>query len=87
VSGHSTISNAAAKVMTSYFGKVSFTDTSSMEFGIASREIKSFKEAALEASISRLYGGIHYRFDLEEGNLLGTKVGEMVVSRIRMRKN
>jgi len=87
VSGHSTISNAAAEVMTSYFGKVSFTDTSSKEFGIASREIKSFKEAALEASISRLYGGIHYRFDLEEGNLLGTKVGVMVVNRIRMRKN
>jgi hypothetical protein len=87
VSGHSTISNAAAEVMTSYFGKVSFTDTSSKEFGIASREIKSFKEAALEASFSRLYGGIHYRFDLEEGNLLGTKVGVMVVNRIRMRKN
>jgi hypothetical protein len=34
-----------------------------------------------------LYGGIHYRFDLEEGNLLGTKVGVMVVNRIRMRKN
>lgn len=86
VSGHSTISNAAAEVMTSYFGKQTFTDTSLKEFGIANREIKSFKEAALEASISRLYGGIHYRFDLDEGNVLGTKVGELVVSRIKMRK-
>jgi hypothetical protein len=86
VSGHSTISNAAAEVMTEYFGKVSFTDTSSKEFGIPSREIKSFKDAAQEASISRLYGGIHYRFDLEEGNKLGQTVGEIVVAKIKMKK-
>jgi len=73
-------------VMTEYFGVVSFSDTSSKEFGIESRQLKSFKEAALEASISRLYGGIHYRFDLDEGNKLGQKVGEMVVSRIKMKK-
>lgn len=86
VSGHSTISNAAAEVMTEYFGNVSFTDTSLLEFGIANREVKSFRDAALEASISRLYGGIHYRFDLDEGNVLGRKVGEMVVSRLKMKK-
>jgi hypothetical protein len=86
VSGHSTISNAAAEVMTSYFGRVSFTDTSLQEFGIANREIKSFKEAAQEASISRLYGGIHYRFDLDEGNTLGEKVGRQVVDRIKCKK-
>jgi hypothetical protein len=72
--------------MTEYFGKVSFTDTSSKEFGIPSREIKSFKDAALEASISRLYGGIHYRFDLEEGNKLGQTIGEIVVAKIKMKK-
>lgn len=86
VSGHSTISNAAAEVMTSYFGRVSFTDTSLQEFGIANREIRSFKEAAQEASISRLYGGIHYRFDLDEGNTLGEKVGRQVVDRIKCKK-
>ncbi|MFN5423302.1 MAG: vanadium-dependent haloperoxidase [bacterium] len=82
-SGHSTISSAAAEVMTSFFGdSMSFVDTSLLEFGIANREIKSFRKAAQEASISRLYGGIHYRFDLDSGNAAGAKVGQLVVKRL-----
>jgi membrane-associated phospholipid phosphatase len=82
-SGHSTISAAAAEVMTSFFGDdMSFTDTSLLEFGIANREIKSFRKAAQEASNSRLYGGIHYRFDLDSGNVAGAKVGQLVVKRL-----
>jgi hypothetical protein len=72
--------------MTEYFGDIAFTDTSSKEFGIESRQFRSIREAALEASISRLYGGIHYRFDLDEGNVLGRKIGEMVVRRIKLQK-
>ena len=86
VSGHSTISGAAAEVMTEYFGEIAFTDTSSKEFGIESRQFQSFRDAAREASMSRLYGGIHYRFDLDEGNKLGRKIGEMIVQRIRLQK-
>jgi PAP2 superfamily len=86
-SGHSTISAAAAEVMTEYFGdKLSFTDTSLLEFGIANREIKSFRDAAQEASISRLYGGIHYRFDLDAGNASGMKIGENIVEKLKMGK-
>ena len=82
-SGHSTISAAAAEVMTSIFGdKMSFTDTSLLEFGIANREIKSFRAAAQEASISRLYGGIHYRFDLDSGNAMGKRVGAIVLKKL-----
>ena len=86
-SGHSTISAAAAEVMTNFFGdQLSFTDTSLLEFGIANREIKSFRQAAQEASISRLYGGIHYRFDLDSGNAAGTRLGAFVVSRLSRKK-
>ena len=86
-SGHSTISAAAAEVMTEFFGdSLSFTDTSLLEFGIANRRIASFREAAQEASISRLYGGIHYRFDLDAGNAAGREIGMLVVRRLRMRK-
>lgn len=82
-SGHSTISAAAAEVMTSIFGdKMSFTDTSLLEFGIANREIKSFRVAAQEAGISRLYGGIHYKFDLDSGNAMGKRVGELIVKKL-----
>jgi PAP2 superfamily len=86
-SGHSTISAAAAEVMTEQFGdNLSFTDTSLLEFGIKNRTIKSFRLAAQEASISRLYGGIHYMFDMTEGNIAGRKLGEMIVTRLQMRK-
>jgi PAP2 superfamily len=86
VSGHSVVSNAAAEVLTDIYGdNFSYTDTSELEFGIPHRSFTSFRQAALEASISRLYGGIHYRFDLDEGNKVGRQLGEMVVNRIRMR--
>jgi hypothetical protein len=87
VSGHSTISAAAAEVMTEYFDNISFTDTSLKEFGIANREIKSFRDAAREAGMSRIYGGIHFNFDNTEGALLGKKIGETVVQKLKFKKN
>jgi hypothetical protein len=72
--------------MTEFFGdKLSFTDSSLLEFGIASREIRSFRDAAQEASVSRLYGGIHYRFDLDAGNASGKKLGAYIVNRLNMK--
>ena len=85
-SGHATISAAAAEVMTNWFGdNRAFTDTSSLEFGIQSRRLQSFRQAAKEAAMSRLYGGIHYRFDNEEGNTCGRKLGEFIVQRLKLR--
>ena len=86
-SGHATTSAAAAEVMTDWFGdKLSFIDTSSLEFGIDSRRIVSFREAAKEAAMSRLYGGIHYRFDNTEGTINGKRIGEFIVQRIKLKK-
>ncbi len=88
VSGHATNSSAAAEAMTSMFGdQLSFTDTSLLEFGIKNRVIKSFRDAAAEAAMSRLYGGIHYRFDNEQGLIVGKKIGEYIVQRIKLKKN
>ncbi|MFM2145990.1 MAG: hypothetical protein RL732_826 [Bacteroidota bacterium] len=86
-SGHATVSAAVAEVMTAHFGdNFSFTDTSLLEFGIKNREIRSFRQAAAEAALSRLYGGIHYRFDNVNGAVAGKKVGELVLQRIRLKK-
>jgi len=86
VSGHSVVSAAAAEVLTDIFGdNFSYTDTSEIEFGIPHRSFTSFRQAAVEASFSRLYGGIHYRFDLDEGNIVGKKLGEIIVNRLRMK--
>lgn len=86
-SGHATASAAAAETMTSVFGdNLRFTDTSQLEFGIGSREITSFRNASAEAAMSRLYGGIHFRFDNELGAASGKKVGELIVSRLTLKK-
>lgn len=85
-SGHGTISAASAEIMTHWFGdNLSFTDTSLLEFGIKNRKIESFRKAAKEAAMSRLYGGIHYRFDNEEGNKAGTRLGEYIVQRLKLK--
>ena len=51
------------------------------------RSFKSFREAALEASWSRLYGGIHFRSDLEKGNEVGIRIGEYIVNKLRFRRD
>lgn len=86
-SGHAVISAAAAEVMTDIFGdNISYTDTSETEFGIAPRSFTSVREAAKEASISRVYGGIHYRYSCEVGTKEGEAIGRLVVDRLRMRR-
>jgi hypothetical protein len=86
-SGHATNSAAAAEVMTKWFGdNLAFTDTSLLEFGIKNRQLASFRAAAQEAAMSRLYGGIHFRFDNDEGAKAGKKLGEFIVSRLKFKK-
>jgi hypothetical protein len=80
------ISSAAAVVLTDLFGdNFAFTDSTEVEFGMTARKFNSFKEAAQEAVISRLYGGIHYRRACEVGAEIGTQIGEFVVERVRTR--
>lgn len=86
-SGHATVSASFAEVMTATLGdNLAFTDTSLLEFGIKNREIRSFRQAAEEAALSRLYGGIHYRFDNENGAAAGKQVGQLILKRIRLKK-
>ena len=79
VSGHSVISSAAAEVLSKHFGDhFSYEDDTEIEFDLPKRKFTSFRQAAEEASVSRLYGGIHFRDAITEGIWLGKKVGEMV---------
>jgi hypothetical protein len=85
-SGHSVISTAAAQVLTDQFGPTfAFVDSTEMDYGIPPRVFTSFEQAAAEAAISRLYGGIHYRRAIEEGVRQGRRVGQHVVARVRTR--
>lgn len=77
-SGHSAISTAAAKVLTSLFGAFPFEDTSDLAYIGMKRNFSSFEQAAMEASISRVYGGIHYREGIDAGATQGRSIGEYV---------
>jgi hypothetical protein len=85
-SGHSVISNAAAVVLTDLFGETfEYTDDTLVPWGLEPRSFTSFRQAAAEAAISRMYGGIHYRMAIEEGTVQGIQVGENVLRRIHTR--
>jgi membrane-associated phospholipid phosphatase len=64
-SGHSTFSGAAATVL-------GF---------ILKDKAESYQAMAREASISRLYGAIHYRSDCEQGLICGQRVGGFAIER------
>ncbi|PZR00984.1 MAG: phosphoesterase PA-phosphatase [Cereibacter sphaeroides] len=67
-SGHSTQSGAAAEVLTAIFGdNFAFDDAAQADDGLPARRFNSFWEAAQDAGISRLYGGIHFRSAIEQG--------------------
>ena len=78
-------SSAASIVLTNLFGDdFAFHDDSDKEYIGMERSFNSFYDAAEEASISRLYGGIHYRFGIDAGIIQGKQVGEFLVKKLQL---
>lgn len=83
LSGHSTISGAAATVLTHYFGdNFAFTDTVEERFQLPARHFTSFQQAAIEAGLSRFYGGIHFMDAIDNGRQQGLLVGAWVLQQV-----
>lgn len=89
VSGHSTYSAAGAEILSRFTGSDYFgacytqpPNSSTFESNTPATEIKlcwdTFSQAADEAGISRLYGGIHFKDGDINGRILGKKVGDSV---------
>lgn len=66
VSGHASVSGAASEVLKNFFPG-------------DQEEIHQWAE---EAAMSRLYGGIHYRHDNDEGLAMGRRIGQRVLARL-----
>jgi hypothetical protein len=49
------------------------------------RTFDSFDAAAAEAAVSRLYGGIHFAFDNDNGLASGQCIGQVIIDRVRFR--
>lgn len=88
-SAHGTASTAAMTVLANTLGtgdKYNFTMTTEevdkagpfsgkVKMNPPTRSFNSFSEAGLEAAMSRVYLGIHFRYDSEEGHRLGAEIG------------
>jgi hypothetical protein len=84
-SGHSTISGSASTVLTKIFGdNFAFHDNSDSAYIGMTRDFSSFRQAADEASISRFYGGIHFRPSLDTGLAIGRRIGAHLLERTGM---
>jgi hypothetical protein len=74
-SGHATFSGCSAAVLEHLFPGERMRD------GLGQRV--PFAEAAEQAALSRLYSGIHYRSDNEEGLICGRRIADLVIRRAR----
>jgi hypothetical protein len=93
VSGHATLGSALFQVLRRFFktDDIPFTFTSDEFNGISldnngntrplsPRSFATLSQAELENAVSRIYLGIHWRFDLTEGITLGRKVADFVLN-------
>jgi PAP2 superfamily protein len=77
---HAVISAAAAEVLISVLERdhLDFTVTSEVLPGVE-RSFTSISAAAEEATMSRVFAGVHFRFDLTSGHRLGRDVADFVL--------
>jgi len=77
---HAVISAAAAQVLIAFFERDHFelNVTSEVLPGVE-RSFTSFSSAAEEATLSRIFAGQHFRFDLTTGQRLGREIADLVV--------
>ncbi len=83
ISAHSIVSTSAAEVLTFFLGNgLAFTDDTEVHLGATPRSFISFRQAAAEACISRLYGGIHFRDAIVNGQTSGKEVGRLAIKKM-----
>jgi hypothetical protein len=81
-SGHAMMGAATAAVLTSLFGShyemMDCSHEGIENFTVKPREFNSFEEMAKENAMSRLFIGVHWRMDCEEGLRLGSLIGNEI---------
>jgi hypothetical protein len=78
-SGHSTISGAAAAVLSAYFGEnTSLTFDSDALLGVT-RSFSSFSAALDEIKNARIFAGIHFRSACDDGQTTGVNVANYIL--------
>ena len=76
---HAVISAAGAEVLISFFHKDHFEFSVTSEVMAGVRSFTSFSAAAEEATLSRIFAGVHFLLDLTSGRRLGDDVADFVI--------
>lgn len=76
---HAVISAAAARVLTSFFKTDHFNFNVTSEVMPGVRSFSRISAAAQEATLSRIFAGVHFRFDLTNGQRLGRETADFVI--------
>jgi hypothetical protein len=76
---HAVISSAAASILSAFFGneRFDFAVTSEVLPGVE-RSFKTFSAAKKEATLSRIFAGVHFRSDLTAGQKIGRRIADFV---------
>ena len=95
VSGHAIFGASLFQTLTRFFGRddIAFsftsdefngttTDKLGMKRPAVTRHYDTFSEASLENGLSRIYLGIHWRFDIEQGIATGNRIADDIFKRI-----
>jgi hypothetical protein len=95
-SNHAVFSSSVAFTLSSIYGnQVAFTDAAyegvTVDLGngpenLGSRHYNSFDDMMTEISMSRLYGGIHYRYSCDEGMKQGKKIAQNIDNSLKFLK-
>lgn len=80
--GHPGVSNAGASVLASFYGDA--TDFTATSFGLpgVERDFTSFSSAAAQVEDARVFGGMHFRFSADAGNVMGAEIANYVVDTV-----
>lgn len=84
-SGHAAFAAAHAEIMAQFFGTDEMTFTLTTDEPIVhdvTRSFTSFSGAARENGLSRVYLGVHYRFDADTSFSLGSTIGHYIYERL-----
>ena len=80
---HSTISEAAAAILTAFFGAGQPITATSDNLPGVTRSFASLQAAADEAGLSRIFAGQHTLLDHQAGQVLGREVAEFTLQQLR----
>ncbi|MBB5939935.1 vanadium-dependent haloperoxidase [Streptomyces zagrosensis] len=80
ISGHATFAGAWAGVLKTYFATDAIAFSATTDNGGATRRFATISTAASENAISRIYLGVHFRWDAEQGLAAGENVAQHVTT-------